>query len=771
MKKYFLILTGLFFYQVFFAQNNDPKIGDTVHAIHYNIHLLEVNTNQQTINAFTELTLTPKIDNLFSVPLELKSLTVDSVIIDGVAYSFNHNNEILRIYLIENFSLGDTLIVKVFYHGQPFHEQWGGFHYSGDYAFNLGVGFESIPHNLGKTWFPCVDDFTDRATYDFYVTVDDGNKAIAGGMLQETIDNGNGTKTWHWKMEHEIPTYLASVAVGNYILYQDEYFGIEDTVPITIYTRPQESSKVEGSFVNLKSVLQWYEERFGPYPFGRVGYTGTAIGAMEHATNIAYRNSYINGNTAQEATLVHELAHMWFGDKVTCSSAEDMWLNEGWATFCEILYLKDIYGYEEYRTLFRHDHQEMLRKAHITDGGYYALNAIPQEITYGKHAYDKGGVVTNALMGYLGDSVFFDAISAYLDHFAFQSVSSEQMRDFLTDYTGIDMSGFFDAWVFTPGSPQFSIDSTKVTEGDASFMVDIFLKQKFKAADFLAEDNVINVTYVDGDFNMITDTVHFSGQTGHSVKYLPFEPKATFLDLYEQLPDATTDNFKFFNQPAEYTFPETYLKINIDQLEDSALIRATHNWVAPDSLKMPIEGLKLSNYRYWKIEGVFPANFHAKGQFIYDRDGYLDGDLIESENDSVVVLYREGSWADWVDISQTRYGTWFYGDIVVDDLQPGEYTLATWDKIFVGTEDIPQQSYVNIFPNPSRGTLNFEFGERGKYNIALYDTSGRMIDQFSLNGKTKTWKRKKNQDFTDVVFVHVLKGQDLLTVKKIIFTP
>jgi len=193
--------------------------------------------------------------------------------------------------------------------------------------------------------------------------------------------------------------------------------------------------------------------------------------------------------------------------------------------------------------------------------------------------------------------------------------------------------------------------------------------------------------------------------------------------------------------------------------------------VAPDSLKIPIEGLKLSPYRYWKIEGVFPENFHAKGRFIYDRDGYLDGDLIESENDSVVILYREGAWNDWSEIPQTRNGIWFYGDIVVDDLQAGEYTLATWDKMIVGTEDIPQQSYVKIFPNPSRGTLNFEFRERGKYNVKLYDTSGRMIEQFSLNGKNKTWKWKKEQDLTGVVIVHVFKDQDLLTVKRIIFTP
>ncbi len=768
--RYILLGITFFILSALKAQYNDPGIGDTIHAFHYNIHLNEINTNDHTISGFTEVLLTPLMDNLQYIPLELKDLTVDSVFVEDAKYGFTHDGEILRIPIAWQTYRSDTLQVSVHYHGQPFHEQWGGFHFSGDYAFNLGVGFESIPHNLGKTWFPCVDDFTDRATYEFYVTVDDDKKAICGGILQDTIDSGNGTKTWHWKLDKPIPTYLASVAVGNYVLYQDEYFGIEDTVPIAIYTRPQESSKVEGSFVNLKTVLQWYENRFGPYPFGRVGYTGTAIGAMEHATNISYPHSSINGNTGSESLYVHELAHMWFGDKVTCSSAEDMWLNEGWATFCEILYLKDIYGYEEYRTLFRHDHREMLRKAHIIDGGYFALNAIPQEVTYGKHAYDKGGVVTNALMGYLGDSIFFDAMTAYIDHFAYQSVSSEDMRDFLSDNTGIDMSGFFDAWVFTPGSPQFSIDSTKVTEGDASFMVDIYLKQKFKAADYLAEDNVTYVTFVDEEFNMITDTVHFSGKTGHSVKYLPFEPQAVFLDLYEQLPDATTDNFRFFNQPAEYSFPDTYFKLYIDQLEDSALVRTTHNWVAPDSLKIPVEGLILSNYRHWKIEGIIPENFLARGQFSYDRDGYLDGELIESESDSVVILYREGAWNEWAEVAQTRYGTWFYGDIIVHDLKPGEYTLAVWDKIVVGTEEIPQQEFVNIYPNPSRGVLNFEFDERGKYEVVLYDSLGSKLGQIAINGKSKKWKWSKNHNFSGVVFVHVMKDNKVLTIKKVVFT-
>lgn len=770
MKNVLLLFVTFLSWQFCFGQYYNPKIGDTIHAIHYDIHLEDINTNQQKIKAFTQIQLTSKIENLDYIPLELKDLTVDSVAVDGINHEFTHFSEIIRISLAEAISPADTLIVNVFYQGKPFSEGWGGYHFSGDYSFNLGVGFESIPHNLGKTWFPCVDDFTDRATYDFFVTVDDELTAICGGMLQGVSQNPDNTKTWHWKLDAPVPTYLASVATGNYLLYFDEFVGMEDTIPITIYTRPSEIEKVEGSFVNLKAVLQWFEEHFGPYPFGRVGYTGTAIGAMEHATNIAYPNNSINGNTASESLYVHELSHMWFGDMVTCSSAEDMWMNEGWATFCELYYLNDLYSYEDYRTLFRYEHREVLRKAHIIDGGYFALNAIPQEVTYGKHAYEKGGVVANALRGYMGDPLFFDAMTAYLDNFAFQSVSSEDMRDFLTDYTGIDMAGFFDAWVFTPGSPHFSIDSTKVIPNQAGYQVDIWFKQKFKAADFLAQDVVSEITFVDDQFNEFTDTVHFSGKTGHSVKQLDVEPVAVFLDLYEKTCDATTDNFKIFTGPTEFSFPVTYFKIFIDQLDDVAFVRTTHNWVAPDSLKLPIDGLKLSNYHYWKIEGVLPEDYQARGSFVYDRDGYLDGELIESENDSVVILYREGSWDEWHEIEQSRYGLWSFGEITVSDLQPGEYTLAVWDKQIVGTEEIPCQNRVTIYPNPSRGFLNFEFEERGSYSIVLYDEKGALLEKFTVNGKSKTWKWRDQKAFSGIVFVHVYKGEEQLTIKKLVFT-
>jgi aminopeptidase N len=140
-------------------------------------------------------------------------------------------------------------------------------------------------------------------------------------MLSEVCNNGDGTSTWHWTTSFSLPTYLISASIGNYSLVSDIYHGIQRDIPITLYCRPSDSLKVAGTFVNLKDILQIYEEHFGPYPFERVGYTATAQGAMEHAANISYPYSGWSGNTSMEWWYAHELSHMWFGDMVTCASA------------------------------------------------------------------------------------------------------------------------------------------------------------------------------------------------------------------------------------------------------------------------------------------------------------------------------------------------------------------------------------------------------------------------------------------------------------------
>lgn len=740
------------------------SIGDSLHAVHYEININEINTVNKTISAHTNVWITPVTGEVSGISLELIELDVDSVFVDGTISSYSHSDGIVLIPLEESITVGDTIQVGVYYHGQPFNEAWGGFHFAGEYAFNLGVGFQSIPHNLGKSWFPCIDDFTDRATYDLFATVDNDKKAIGGGLLMETIDNGNGTTTWHWQLNHNIPTYLESITTGEYVLTLDEYFGIEDTLPINIYTRPQDAAKVAATFINLKDITRFFEDHFGPYPFGRIGFTATSLGAMEHATNVSYPHSGINGNTSLEWWYTHELSHMWFGDMVTCSSAEDMWINEGWATFCQIFYLEGIYGQEDFLLTMRDKHKEVLQKTHIVDNGYYALNNIPQQYTYGSTAYDKGAVVTNALRTYLGDSIFFDAITAYLQNFAFQSVSSYDMRDFLTSNTGIDMTGFFDTWVFTPGTPHYSIDSTTYSEGQ----LDIWLKQKFKGADYLGDDNIVQIAYLKDDFELVYDTAVFSGMTGHSVKQLNFQPLAVLVDPAERMMDATTDNFMEIDSPDEYIFPDTYFKIIVDEINENSFIQATHNWVYPDSLKNITQGTELSKSRYWKIEGFMPEEMQAQGRFYYDNNVYLDGDLINSQTDSVVIMYRESAADDWHIISQNRMGIWSVGYIFVDELKSGEYSLAVYD-ISVGVNNIKELQNYNVYPNPAKGSVKFDFPDTGDYLVRLVDSKGSIVDSLDFTDKRRSWSPRVSDFSTGTYLLYIYNYGKLVSVEKIIF--
>ncbi len=740
MRRVVILMIYILLTSVLQAQYINEYIGDTIDAVSYRIHLDNIDVNSHIIEGFTEIDITPKVNQISYIPLELQQLTVDSVLVNEEQTTFSHENMRLEINLITPLDIIDTATVTVYYNGQPFHEDWGGFHYSGDYAFNLGVGFVSIPHNLGKTWFPCVDNFTDRATYNLFVNAETGLTVTGGGILVDTIPQSNNHTLWHWQIPHEIPTYLASVTLGDYVEYTDEHVGIERTIPISIFVRPNDLDDVAGSFANLHEVISFLESHFGPYPFEKVGYTGTAIGAMEHASNIAYPSFAIDGGLTYEYLYTHELSHMWFGNKVTCARAEEMWLNESWATFIQVYYLLGLYGYDDFITEMTSMHKDVLQNAHIEDGGYWALNNIPQSVTYGMTAYDKGATVVNTLRNYLGDSLFIETMTAFLscDTIAYRSVSTEIMRDFITEYTGIDMTPFFDAWVMTPGTPHFSIDSTIITENQDSYTINVYLKQKYKGVDNLADANILEITFIDEDFRFITDTVHFSGKTGHSVlsfskDVMPKSPVVSAMDIYYKTMDATTDNYHYFDSPDEYSFPDTYFKVFIDELSDSCFIRTTHNWVAPDSLKTPIEGLTLSPYRYWKIENVARGDIQARGSFFYSTMSHLDDGLITSPNDSAVILYREDAAHEWQEPEQSRLGIWSTGNILVEDLQPGEYTMAVWDKTIVSTNNVNNnKEQVKIYPNPTTGVVNFEFNASNIYNVYVYDNAGRLLDKQTI---------------------------------------
>lgn len=756
------------------GQTTAGLYSDTIEALHYEIRLSEVNIGAKTIQANTLIDMQCHVSGVTSLKLELVKLTVDSVQVDGTSIvGFTHSGNQLLIPLANPLVQGQLLNARVYYHGNPFVDPsgWGGFHFSGDYAFNLGVGFDAIPHNLGKAWFPCFDDFQDRALYDVYITVGNAYKAVSGGILQAVANNGNGTSTWHWQTQHSLPTYLISASIGKYALTPDTFAGMAQAVPITLYSRVMDSSKVSGTFVNLKNILSAYESAFGPYPFERVGYTATAQGAMEHAANISYPFSGWDGTTASEWWYAHELSHMWFGDAVTCASAEDMWLNEGWAVWCESYFREVLYGKKAYKDNMRGKLRNVLQKTHITDGGYYAVYGIPQTITYGSTVYDKGGQVAHSLRNYLGDSLFFGGVKAYLNQYKYNHADTYQLRDFLSTWTGIDLTNFFEAWVFSPGFTHFAIDSVSVQPVGGNFQVHVYVRQRTKAAPQLYNQNHIEIRCMSANWETYTDTLCFSGIRGDKIFTLPFAPITVMADPDEKISDATTDQINIFKVTGDFNYSESFAVVNATQVTDSALVRVTHHWVAADTLRQAIPGFRLSDTRYWTLEGVLPNSFKARCSFAYSRLVGFDNLLISSAKDSLVLMYRPDARQEWAGIPATKDGSWSQGYMVIDSLRQGDYCLGVWDRTHTDDADPAKNTgQLHLYPNPTNNNCHITINIPEAAQLIIRQMDGHLVYSKGFDQGTHQidWQPAKAASGAFVVCLNNEKGMVLASQKLVL---
>lgn len=731
-------------------------------VLHYDIVLDLSNIGSRSLRGCCTVQLRSMSSTLQQVKLELLKLTVDSVIITNAAAAFTYNDTLLSVLLPRPLSQNDTLGIKICYHGQPVEDAtWGGFYFTGDYAYNMGVGFSSNPHNLGKVWFPCVDNFTDRAVYDFHITTSSSHKAFCNGVLQGAAVNPDATLTWHWKMNQPIPAYLASVAVSAYTSLDDFFTSITGSaVPVVLAAQPADTGKLKSSFIHLPDAFAAFEQSYGQHAFDRVGYVLVPFsgGAMEHATNICYSRALVTGGLEYETTMAHELSHHWWGNMVTCQAAEDMWLNEGWAVFSEKIFLERVYGKESYTKEVRKNHKEVLQYAHLRDDGYRAVSGVPHQYTYGITVYDKGADVAHTLRGYLGDSIFFSCITDYLQAFKFNHASSYDFRDRLSRCSGMDLTPFFNNWVFNPGFPHFSVDSFFAMPNGSYCDVTVFISQRLKAAPQYYSGVPLELTFMSGDFDSAGRTVLFSGSCGIYHTTLSFPPVFVALDMHEKISDAITDKFHRIGSTGSYDFEEAMMTLNVTQAPSTALVRVEHHWVAPDPMKTVVPYRHISDERYWKVDGIIPHGFIASARILYDgtaASGFLDQRLITNLEDSIVVLFRPDKRSDWsvhpdFVINTQGSASNKRGQITVNNISKGEYTLAIWDHarqtsdtqavnsscVVLGNGKLPQKAEppFQVFPNPANDSFYIEFAQpvKSDVNITIFDLSGRRVGEFFL---------------------------------------
>ncbi|HNE45748.1 MAG TPA: M1 family aminopeptidase [Chitinophagales bacterium] len=753
-EKWFLLILTACMQQAYAAT---PTISDSIDIRHYDINLDITDYAGQTINGSTTLHIAALVDGITTLPLDLLSLDVDGITDgNGNALSFTYDEPSLIITLFTPLNIGDSANIIIQYSGDPAQDgSWGGWYWSGDYSYQLGVGFDAIPHNYGRAWFPCFDNFIERSTFSYDIKTTNDKKAFCGGLLIDSVDNGDGTISWHWECVQQIPSYLASVAVSKYATINDVYAGIAGDIPIQLACKAEDTTDMKNSFIHLHDALSTFENHYGPFRWDRVGYAVVPFsgGAMEHAMNIAYPLFAVNGTTLWENLYAHELSHHWWGDLTTCSTPQEMWMNEGWAVFSEHLFQESLYGEQAYMDAVKANQLDVLHNAAPRDGNnYFAISVVPESYTYGATTYNKGASVIHTLRGYMGDDAFFSCITSFMETYQFQPVSAANLRDHLTACSGMDMSDFFDDWVYQPGSLAFDVLSTGGNKGTITCL---HIQQYLSHATHYGNNVPLTAYFFDYNFNLFDSVdIVMSGDRQLTTIEVPNPGSIvyTILDYRNKLNDAVTSDEVHFTEPGTYSLDNAMMDIEITSVTYPGFIYAQHFWAAPNNYIAAHPGLHVSTDRFWRITTNIPVTGDATAKFLYNGQatigsGYLDNDFITNSEDSLVLLYRNGPQGDWIIYPDYTLNTWGSandkrGAFELSAVTSGDFCIGIYDASipdqplyipetdcsFNGAIENLSDNSLTVYPIPANQLIVATVDQQLMgMQLSLYDTSMRKI--------------------------------------------
>jgi len=675
---FFLFFLGSLYFPACMNSLAEPTFRDSIDVIHYKINLSITDFKGKKITGKTEITYHYVLGPSSRFTFDLLGLTVDS--------AASKELKKLRIYYDGQAVHGsfsnprqpsDTITLTVWYHGTPQQDaKWGGFYFTEDEAYNYGVGMSSVPPNFGRVWFPCIDNFTDRATYEFAVTVPEGYTAVCNGLLTNHLKNANHTETWCWALHQTIPTYLASLAAGKYTAIDGAYQNSERRIPWKIFCLPDDREKTITSFRNLADWVRIFESKFGPYQWDRIGFVIVpfAGGAMEHATNIAISRKTVDGSLDWETLYAHELSHHWFGDLVTCTSEADMWLNEGWASYCEAIVTEGLYGEGAFRDYVRKNQLDVLVNTHINDQGYYPVYGIPHSLTYGSTVYDKGSMMVHNLRGTLGDSLFFTCVRKYLDRFRFKHCSVKEFEQFMSRTSGIGLSDFFRFWIYGTGFNSIDIDSLRLWREGETWKATFRMRQQLVATDTYENHAVMEIGVIDSLWKTHVYKTFWSGEPAHVELSLPFCPLAIYTDPLERIADASVDETKIIEGGGDHFFRASYFSAFNKTYPDSAWVHVEEKFIPPEGTIADSSDICLSPLRFWKVNVLSSGKEELSGKFFYTRS--ISELPEDATNDRLVLLFRPVSSTIWQIVPFRTEGNEQQGFLEAQPLQTGYYCIG-----------------------------------------------------------------------------------------------
>lgn len=506
----------------------------------------------------------PSITNFNKIQFDLSnSLTIDSIKYHHLLLPFRMLlTDVLEIDLPAIIPQNSFDSISVYYQGAPIATGNGSFicstHNGTPIMWTLSEPFGA------RDWWPCKQSLNDKIdSVDIIVTVPSGNRVASNGLLIAETNLG-ATEIFHWKTKYPIAAYLIGIAVTNYVQYSNYVpLSNNDSVQVLNYVYPEYLSDASKQTKDIVGIIKLYDSLLIPYPFTKEKYGHAQFGwggGMEHQT-MSFMGGFSYG------LMAHECAHQWFGDYITCGSWEDIWLNEGFATYLEGLTVEHYFP----KDWQRWKEAKINNITSQPDGSVMVDDTLSRErIFYGRLTYDKGAYLLNMLRWKLGDSVFFNSLKNYLNDskLAAGYAKTPDLIRHIELTSGRPLKNFFNQWYYNQGYPSYHLVYSQSNQE-----VDLIVNQTQSHPSVAFFDMPIAIKFI--GFNEDTTIVfdhHFSGEhflvnLNFQVIDLQFDPDLRILSANNSVRKIVTESpVVIFPNPTKKDISVSIFLVNPEDL-------------------------------------------------------------------------------------------------------------------------------------------------------------------------------------------------------------
>ena len=439
---------------------------------------------------FNEITL--KFDSPYTSAIDFDAinLRIDSIYIDGVnskIAGFKTESE-LNIDLGSRFNQGDTAVIKIFYAyvSDDNHIEDGGIQTDGMVIVNKGgnvlnkIMYTMSEAEFAREWMPCNDNPNDKAIATISVKTPNDYVCVSNGICVDTIASDSDL-TWVWKDNTPIATYLMMATVSKYKTYQDYYKRVSnpnDSIPVLYaYWEADENPPYQAkeAMKPTPELMSLFSKFYGEYPFVKYGMVAVypfSYGGMEHQTMTTIARNWLSGYREQD--IAHELGHQWFGDKITCSSWNDLWINEGGATFSEVLWAEQRLGKDAGMN------DKLSKRMDYINRSYFHLAPIRGDMFSYDLTYCKASWFYLMLRYISGEEKFYAGLRHVLDKYAYKSLSTEEFKNAYAEVVPtplVPYDLFYSQWLDSIWHPIYQFKSMSIVPNGDKYDVGFRITQ------------------------------------------------------------------------------------------------------------------------------------------------------------------------------------------------------------------------------------------------------------------------------------------------------